>query len=260
MCDLLRVSLVQVDLKWGDVDANLSLFTKLLGPLKGKSDLIVLPEMFTSGFSMEQKEQVAQYAHKTMQWMQIRARETDAYVMGSIVVEQDNQFFNRICVVGPQGEYYQYDKRHLFRMGDEHLHFGHGKRRLIFSLKGWRICPLVCYDLRFPVWSRNCNDYDLLIYVANWPRSRRDVWITLLKARALENQSYVLGVNRVGLDGMKLSYCGDSMALDARAKVVGACSENKQQIVTLSLSLDELKRFREKFPVAQDADNFQLLE
>jgi len=174
MSDLLRVSLVQANLIWGEVEANLQKLSPMLEPLAGLSDLIVLPEMFTSGFSMEGKEKVALGAQRTREWMQEKAAKTGAFLLGSIEEADQDRFYNRLYVIGPTGECHWYDKRHLFRMGEEHLHFGQGKKLLTVPVKGWRIRPLVCYDLRFPVWSRNREDYDLLIYVANWPESRRE--------------------------------------------------------------------------------------
>lgn len=258
MSDILRVSLVQSELSWGDVDANLSKFNKLLAPLKNKTDLIVLPEMFTSGFLMKDKENIAVHASRTFDWMKMLAMELDSVITGSIIVEEDNRFYNRLLCVNKDGLMAQYDKRHLFRMGDEQNHFEGGKKREVFKIGKWRICPLICYDLRFPVWSRNRNEYDLLLYVANWPEARKEVWNTLLKARAIENQSYVVGVNRVGTDGMNLSYSGGTMAIDAYGKPVECCEDHKEQVLTVSLSLDALMKFRQKFPVLDDGDHFLL--
>jgi predicted amidohydrolase len=159
----------------------------------------------------------------------------------------------------PNGKHEFYDKRHLFRMGNEHKHYSAGKKRLVFHYKSWRICPLTCYDLRFPVWSRNQNDYDLLIYIANWPESRREVWKKLLPARAIENQVYVAGVNLVGKDGEGLSYAGDTMIFNPRGEVMVETKEHAEQIIHAGLSLDELNRFRKKFPVGLDADKFKIL-
>lgn len=258
MTDLLRVSMIQANLIWGDVHANLEKFESMLLPLQGCSDLIVLPEMFTSGFSIEGKERVAQYSQYTREWMHNMAHSTGAFLLGSIVESEGNNYFNRLFVIGPKGECQWYDKRHLFRMGQEDKHFEAGKNLIIADIKGWRIRPLICYDLRFPVWSRNRNDYDLLIYVANWPESRRDVWQTLLKARAIENQACVVGVNRVGEDGMHLKYGGDSVALDAKGNMVGLCRNYKEEIVTVTFSMSKLSEFRTKFQVGQDADSFDL--
>ncbi|MFA8436296.1 MAG: amidohydrolase [Marinifilaceae bacterium] len=259
MIDDLKVSLVQADLVWGDVNANLEKFSQLLNDMKEDSDLIVLPEMFTTGFSMEGKEETARQEPVTLEWMKRMAAQKSASLIGSIVVEDQKQFYNRLFVVNPSGEYQYYDKRHLFRMGQEHRHFGQGTTPLIVQIGNWRVRPLICYDLRFPVWSRNRNDYDLLIYIANWPESRRDVWNTLLKARALENQAFVTGVNRVGRDGMGLQYSGDSVLWDARGKAIGRCDDFVEMVQTVNLSLAELNEFRKKFPVHFDADSFEIL-
>lgn len=258
MSDILRLSLVQSDLIWGDVKSNLEQFTQQLSVLKGKSDLIVLPEMFTSGFMMSGKEEISSYADMTVSWMSEQAKYLGSYIMGSFIVKDADFFYNRMYTVSPDGDISTYDKRHLFRMGNEHEHFAGGIEKGILSIGEWRIRPIVCYDLRFPVWSRNQQDYDLLVCVANWPDARRDVWNTILKARALDNQSFVAGVNRVGTDGMNLAYAGDSALIDARGKVLAKCDDYKSTIQTTHISLNELRSFREKFPVYLDADDFEV--
>ena len=258
MTDILRLSLVQSDLIWGDVKSNLEQFTLQLSELKDKSDLIVLPEMFTSGFTMSAKNEISKYADMTMAWMQEQAKYLGASIMGSFIVNESGSYFNRMHTVSPNGDISTYDKRHLFRMGNEHDHFSGGKEKGIVTIGEWRIRPIVCYDLRFPVWSRNQQDYDLLVCVANWPEARRDVWNTILKARAIDNQAYVAGVNRVGKDGMNLTYAGDSSLFDARGRLLTKCDDHKVNIKTMLLSLTELNRFREKFPVYLDADDFEI--
>jgi predicted amidohydrolase len=258
MSDILRLSLVQSDLIWGDVKSNLEQFTQQLSELKGKSDLIVLPEMFTSGFMMSGKEEISSYADMTVSWMCEQAKYLGSYIMGSVIVNEADSFYNRMYTVSPDGDISTYDKRHLFRMGNEHEHFSGGKKKGIVNIGEWRIRPIVCYDLRFPVWSRNQQDYDLLICVANWPDARRDVWNTILKARALDNQAFVAGVNRVGTDGMNLAYAGDSSLIDARGKVLAKCEDYKSNIQTTHISLTELRSFRKKFPVYLDADEFEI--
>ncbi len=258
MKDTLRLSLVQSDLIWGDVKSNLEQFTHQLSELKGKSDLIVLPEMFTSGFIMAGKEEIASYTDITVAWMCEQATHLGSYIMGSFIVNEADTYYNRMYTVSPDGDIFTYDKRHLFRMGNEHEHFEGGKEKGIVNIGEWRIRPIVCYDLRFPVWSRNQQDYDLLVCVANWPDARRDVWNTLLKARAIDNQAFVAGVNRVGRDGMDLTYAGDSSLIDARGRVIAKCEDYKSHIQTTHISLDELKSFRKKFPVYLDADDFEI--
>jgi len=258
MSDILRLSLVQSDLVWGDVKTNLTNFTDKLSYLKNKSDLIVLPEMFTSGFMMAGKEEISTYTDTVLSWMIEQAHELDAHIMGSIIIKEDVSFYNRMYTVSPQGRISTYDKRHLFRMGNEHEHFEGGKGKGVVEIGEWRIRPIICYDLRFPVWSRNQQDYDLLICVANWPDARRDVWNTILKARAIDNQAYVAGVNRVGKDGMDLSYSGDSSLFDARGRLLAKCEDYRDDIKTIDISLNELRNFRKKFPVYLDADNFEI--
>jgi len=258
MSDILRLSLVQSDLVWGDVNANLTNFTDKLSYLKNKSDLIVLPEMFTSGFMMAGKEEISTYTETVLSWMIEQAHELNAHIMGSIIIKDDGSFYNRMYTVSPQGQISTYDKRHLFRMGNEHEHFEFGNQKGIVEIGEWRIRPIICYDLRFPVWSRNQQDYDLLICVANWPDARRDVWNTILKARAIDNQAYIAGVNRVGKDGMDLSYAGDSCLFDARGRLLAKCEDYKDDIKTIDISLNELRNFRKKFPVYLDADNFEI--
>lgn len=258
MSEILKVSLVQIELVWGNVEENLKRISNLLLPLKNQTNLIILPEMFSSGFMMENKNQISPKAKMTIDWMKNQAENLDAILLGSIIVEEEGKYFNRLYCVDAENIICSYDKRHLFRMGEEHHHFSMGTDRVIFQLGKWRICPLVCYDLRFPVWSRNQNEYDILIYVANWPEARRDVWNTLLKARAIENQSFVVGVNRIGCDGLGLSYAGDSILLDAKGKILEKCIDHKEEIITVPLKLDELNEFKRKFPVYLDADSFQI--
>ena len=258
MTDILRLSLIQSHLHWGDVKANLQHFTETLSVLKNKTDLIVLPEMFSSGFMMSGKEEIASHTDTAIAWMTEQAEVLNAHIMGSLIVKEQDAFYNRMYTVSPQGDVSTYDKRHLFRMGNEHEHFDAGKLKGIVKIGEWRIRPIVCYDLRFPVWIRNQQDYDLLVCVANWPDARRDVWNTLLKSRAIDNQSFVAGVNRVGTDGMDLNYAGDSSLFDARGRVLAKCEDYKDDIQTVSLSWKDLQSFRTKFPVYLDADDFEI--
>ncbi|MCK5168262.1 MAG: hypothetical protein KAQ75_00175, partial [Bacteroidales bacterium] len=180
-------------------------------------------------------------------------------IIGSIIIKEDKNYYNRCIIMFPNGEYYTYDKSHLFRMEKEHEDYTKGESKTIFKHNDWRICPLICYDLRFPVWSRNQNDYDLLIYIASWPESRREVWNTLLKARAIENQSYVVGVNRIGKDGEGITYSGDTVIIDPKGRIITKAEDYKEEIINAELSLNELNKFREKFPVFLDADDFKIL-
>jgi predicted amidohydrolase len=254
----LRVGLIQTALFWEDRDANLNMFAAKLAQLEGKTDLAVLPEMFTTGFSMRPEKLAEQAGGKTLDWMRTMASEKNMAITGSLIVTESGNYYNRLYVVFPEGSYKQYDKRHLFRMGEENKHYTGGVQKMIFTLKGWRIFPLICYDLRFPVWSRNRGDYDLLIYVANWPESRRHVWNALLVARALENQCYVTAVNRIGKDGQQLTYAGDSVVVHPKGHAMSRTLPHEDTVETVTLSMEELERFRKKFPVAKDADDFVL--
>jgi len=256
--DNLTVVYIQADLIWENSDANLKNFEKYFKQIE-KADIVVLPEMFNTGFSMNVKELAQTMQGEVATWLKTKAMEHKFAIMGSIIINDENNYYNRLLMAYPNGELEWYDKRHLFRMGNEHENYSAGSRMPVFNYLGWRIRPLICYDLRFPVWSRNQNNYDLLIYVANWPKSRSEVWLTLLKARAIENQCYVVGVNRVGTDGMGIEYSGDSMVIDPKGNVVSALSENANGIGISSISLSELQLFRQKFPVHFDADDFNIL-
>lgn len=263
----LRVSLVQADTLWHDPAGNRRLYAELLAPLAGRSDLVVLPETFTSGFSNEALASAEGMEGATVAWMLEQARVLDAAVTGSVQLRTGSGVYNRLLWATPDGSLRHYDKRHLFRMAREHERYAAGNDRLTVEWKGWRICPLVCYDLRFPVFIRNRFgveaegrfDYDLLLFVANWPAARRNAWRTLLRARAMENLSYVLGVNRVGRDGNGLDYAGDSVALDFLGEPLVECGR-QPQVVTAICSAVELATYRSKFPAHLDADAFRLLD
>ena len=255
----LRVSLVQQPLTWQDPPANREQFAGLLGPLAGKTDLVVLPETFTTGFSMEAERLGEPAGGASVQWLRSQAAALDAAVTGSVITQEGGRYFNRLLWVTPDAQVRHYDKRHLFRMAGEHEHFTPGRAPWSVPWRGLRVCPLVCYDLRFPVYSRRRPglDYDLLLYVANWPAPRAEAWRALLPARAIENQAYVVGVNRVGTDGVNVSYAGDSMALDFRGRSLAQAGE-LPGVITVELSLGPLETFREKFPAHLDADRFSL--
>lgn len=254
----LTITLVQTALAWHDPAANRAHFTELLRSLAGPTDLVVLPEMFTTGFTMETRARAETMAGPTVAWMAATARDTRAVVCGSLVVEQDGQYFNRLVWMPPDGRPLHYDKRHLFRMAGEHEHYAAGRERLVATLKGWRVCPLVCYDLRFPVWSRGADAFDLLLYVANWPAARRTAWRALLPARGVENQCYVAGVNRIGTDGQGIAYAGDSSLHDYLGQPLADLGDGPG-VVTATLDLGALRRYRDKFPAWRDADPFRLL-
>ena len=254
----LAVALIQTDLYWENVTANLSSLEEKIAALDQPFDVVVLPEMFNTGFSMNHS--IAEPVNlTTTRWMRQIAEQTDALVIGSFAVKENKQYYNRLFYVFPDGSFSYSDKRHLFRMGEEHSNFTPGESRKIINWRGWNICGLVCYDLRFPVWSRNISTdpYHLLIYVANWPARRAHAWDTLLKARAIENQSYVIGVNRVGDDGNGINHKGGSVALDFLGEPI-CMLENREQEKIAVLSQTDLKQYRNDFPAYMDADMFQI--
>ena len=252
----LRVTLVQSMLHWEDAAANRAMFAQKFLPLKGATDLIVLPEMFTTGFSMR-VELAEAMDGPTVQWMKEQAGILDAAIFGSLIIREGHKVYNRGVFVTPDGRVDHYDKRHLFRMAEEYRHYTCGTRRVVVEWRGWRLLLQICYDLRFPVFSRNREDYDAILYVANWPELRRYPWSQLLIARAIENQSYVIGVNRVGMDAMGHHYSGDSASVDPRgdADEMEPSKEGMLQTVLHRLALDD---FRSKVPVGLDADPFEL--
>lgn len=256
----LRISLVQTDLEWQEAEHNRQLLEPQLLPLAGATDLIVLPEMFTSAFTMNGAI-AEEHPGPTLEWMQRIARTTGAAVTGSIAALDNGNRYNRLLFVKPDGTYASYDKKHLFRMLGEHKRYAPGSGRLIVEWKGWRILPLVCYDLRFPVWSRytQAEPYDLAIYVANWPAARNHHWRTLLQARAIENLAYVAGVNRIGRDGNGLDYVGHSALVDPLGNEVLQAGATAG-VYTATLLPAAVTEWREKFPAWMDADAFTLHE
>ncbi|HXH17614.1 MAG TPA: amidohydrolase [Chitinophagales bacterium] len=253
----LQVTLVQTYLHWEDISANLHHFEKIIRPLKNSTDLIVLPEMFTTGFSMNAKQLAEKMDGKTIRWMKRMAQEVKAVIAGSIILQDKEKHYNRFIWMRPDGTHAHYDKRHLFGMGGEQKYYAAGKKRLLVSLNGWRICPQVCYDLRFPVWNRNRNDYDVLIFVANWPERRNFAWKHLLQARAIENQCYVIGVNRIGRDGHGVYHSGDSALIDPLGEVVFTQADIPFTS-TFRLSRKRLDYVRSKLPFLKDADHFEI--
>ncbi|HXA01837.1 MAG TPA: amidohydrolase [Cytophagaceae bacterium] len=254
----LKISLIQSDLHWESPDANMAMFEEKIWKIREQTDIIILPEMFTTGFTMNARELAEPMNYKACKWMKQQAAQTKAVVTGSVIIKEDGKYFNRLLWFEPDGHFFYYDKRHLFRMADEHQTYSAGNKKLIREVKGWKIFPLVCYDLRFPVWSRNVNNaYDVLIYVANWPQARSSAWKALLKARAIENLSYCVGVNRVKEDGKGIPYSGDSMVINYKGEELFSCAD-EECIHTMILNYDELKAFREKFPADMDADKFEM--
>ncbi len=255
----LSLLLVQTDIVWEDKQANLAKLSSLINKRRKHADMIILPEMFSTGFSMAPAALAEGMSGSTTQWMLEQAIIADSLVAGSIIIEEDGKYYNRFLAYSPDGLVAKYDKRHLFRMAGEENQYQPGGQRVVFEWRGWRVLALVCYDIRFPVWSRNRDDYDLVVYVANWPEPRRDVWLTLLKARALENQTFVAGVNRTGLDGNGLKYVGDSMLISPKGKLIGQMNDNEIGLIETDISLNELQLFRQKFPVHLDKDDFSII-
>lgn len=254
--EILNVSVFQLDLVWEDPQANRSKIDEWLKKINGKTDVVFLPEMFTTGFSMSATVHAETMDGETIGWMKQKSAEHQVALCGSLMIADQGQYLNRLVFVEPSGVVHTYDKRHLFTIGHEQQRYTKGTARIVFEYKGWRICPLICYDLRFPVWARNRNDYDLLLYVANWPQSRADVWKTLLRARAIENQAFVAGVNRIGVDGNLVAYSGNSQLIGPRGNVISEITDHHKGIVTAGFSYSELQKFRTDFPVLNDADSF----
>jgi predicted amidohydrolase len=251
----LTVALIQQEIVPNNPLQNLQNFAKALESAKG-SDLVILPEVFTTGFCSNARNYAEAVEGQAYQWMARQAQELNAVVTGSLVVKEGHTYFNRLVWMRPDGSYEHYDKRHLFRMAGEHERYAAGTEKLLVELKGWRILPLICYDLRFPVWSRNRNDYDLAIYVANWPSARSLHWNRLLQARAIENLSYVAGVNRVGMDEKHQHYSGDSSVFSSTGEVV--FSSQEPGAFKVELFADKLMEHRKNFPAYIDADEFEI--
>ncbi len=260
----LKFTLIQSELHWEDVEANLSMFEEKIWQISGSTDVIVLPEMFTTGFTMAAPKMAEHMNMRTFKWMKQMADQTGALILGSYIVTVHDRYYNRLLWMEPGGVIKTYDKRHLFRLANEHKTYAAGESLLIATWKGWRICPLICYDLRFPVWSRNRWDptskrpfYDVAVYIANWPTTRIEAWNTLLKARAIENLSYIVGVNRVGQDGNGVEYNGHSAVISPKGEAIFS-NEDVEAIRTLELSANALHSFRDRFPAYLDADDFTI--
>lgn len=258
MTDLLNIAYVQPDIKWHDIEGNLRQYDIMIDGI-ADADLIVLPEMFATGFTNQLNGTVQPMDGPLVDWMLWKAHEKNAAVAGSQMIVDGGHYYNRLLMAMPDGRLEWCDKRHLFRMGCENETLTAGKELKIVYFRGWRIRPVVCYDLRFPVWLRNSNNnYDLMLCVANWPTARHDVFETLLRARAIENQCYVVGVNRVGTDGLDIEYSGGSAVIDIYGSVLSRLPENTVGIGRATVSLSKLNAFREKFPTVLDADRFNI--
>ncbi len=254
----LKITLIQTKLFWQDKTANLKMFGEKIAAIDEQTDLIVLPEMFSTGFSMNAKELAEQNNDGTVTWLKAQAKLSKAVITGSIIIKEKDSYYNRLFWVRPDGTYETYDKRHLFTLANEHDYYAAGNERIIVELKGWKVCPLICYDLRFPVWSRNNTNYDLLIYVANWPERRSHAWKTLLLARAIENQCYVAGLNRVGDDGNEVYHSGDSAVINPMGEIISNIKPSEEIVETNNLSVEYLKKIRTKLAFLKDQDNFEI--
>lgn len=254
----MKITLIQSDLFFDEKQKNLDAFAEKINSIKEQTDLIILPEMFSTAFSMETEKLAEEMNGQTLEWLKNQAKNKDAAIISSCIIQEKNNYYNRLFFVFPDGNFEYYDKRHLFRMGNEHEHYTAGSEKLIVEYKGWKICPLVCYDLRFPVWSRNKEQYDLLIYIANWPSARSEQWKKLLFARAIENQTFLAAVNRIGEDKNKLPHSGDSMIIDPTGEAILSLKPNEERIKTIEISKEKLEKFRTNFPVTLDADDFSI--
>jgi len=253
----MRITLIQDTIYWADKAANLQKTDEQLAALTGQTDLVVLPEMFTTGFCTGKIQLAETMDGETVQTLKLWAQKYKLAITGSFIATEYDKIYNRAFFVNPSGDIHTADKRHLFSMGGEHNHFSAGDKRLIVNYCGFNICILVCYDVRFPVWARNVdNEYDLLVYVANFPQKRINEWDILLQARAIENQAYVCGVNRIGVDGLGIDYNGHSTLIDFKANTILHFPENAMHIKTFDLQLEPIQNYRQKFPVWKDADEF----
>ena len=255
----MKVTLIQANLIWQDKVANLQHFDALIMAHQEATDVIVLPEMFTTGFSMRHELLAEATESTTLAQMRVWATAKDAAICGSIIVIEDEVYYNRLLWVQPDGKFFYYDKRHLFGLAEEDKYFGAGARKLIVTWRGWKICPLMCYDIRFPVWSRNVENYDLLIYIANFPQRRIHAWKTLLLARAIENQCFTIGVNRVGDDATGLHYTGDSCIVDYEGNLLFHHEEEEEIMTTQILDLTAQQSFRQNLPFLKDKDTFTII-
>ena len=258
MKEELNICLLQCDLHWEDAEGNRNQIADYLAAVEGV-DIIILPEMFSTGFSVESTHLAETMEGETVAWMKSMSHKKNSVLCGSMMINENGNVYNRLLWVEPNGLIQHYDKRHLFSLIDEQKYFTAGTERLIIEYKGWKICPLICYDLRFPVFSRNDVNYDLCFYVANWPDKRIAAWDTLLKARAIENQTYVIGLNRVGIDGYKAEYSGHSQVIDPKGDIIASAPENEIGLVELTLSKSHLETLRERLPFLDDRDQFELM-
>lgn len=261
----LKVTLIQSQLHWEDKEANLRMFDEKINSIKERTEVVFLPEMFSTGFSMAPERLAETMDGSAVQWMKKKAAEKNIIITGSLIIEENGQYLNRLIWMLPNGTYGTYDKRHLFGYAGEHEHYQSGNKRLIAQVKGWKINLNVCYDMRFPVWARNTIQpdtnapaYDVLVYVANWPERRKTAWTTLLQARAIENQAFAIGVNRVGNDGNNIYHSGETSLIDPMGEIIYRKSD-EEDIFTYTLQRERLEEVRKNIPFLKDADNFTIL-
>lgn len=259
----LTIALVQSDLVWEDAQANLNHFDKLLSDINENVDLIILPEVFNTAFPVDPEKFAETLDGPSINWMKEKSLKLNCSITGSLLLKKSGQFFNTLVYMKPDGTFDEYSKRHVFHLGDEADTISPGKERIIIKLKDWNIRPMICYDLRFPVWSKNTYtnktfEYDLLFYVANWPASRSYPWKQMLISRAIENQAYVIGLNRVGKDGVGNNYSGDSMLIEPKGQIQKLLHPKQEEIAIVKLSMDALTDFRKKFNVGPDWDKFTI--
>lgn len=254
----LTVAIVQTDLIWHNTKENKKLLSKKIDNLECPTDIIIFPEMFTTGFTLKSKEVAETMDGDTMCWLIKTARKKQCALTGSLVIKEDNFYYNRLVFVHPSGKIDYYNKRHLFSLVKEDKEYKKGKKQVTINYKGWKICPQICYDLRFPVWARNTHNYDLLLYVANWPKIRIDAWNTLLKARAIENLCYTIGVNRVGTDENNILYNGNSLVFDGVGKSILDFKDNEDAVKIVCLTKNHISKVRTKLSFLQDQDSFNI--
>jgi len=258
MQDTLKIAIIQSELAWENPKQNRDNFKDKIETITAKVDLIVLPEMFTTGFTMNASEHAETMDGKSVAWMQKMATLKNSAIVGSIIIKENGNYYNRLLFIHPDGNIETYDKRHTFTLAGEDKVYASGKAKLIVTYKGWKICPMVCYDLRFPVWARNAEDYDVLIYVANWPKPRIHAWDTLLMARGIENMCYCIGVNRVGVDKLENEYCGHSAIYDILGNNITPIRPNKEHIEMVTLERNHINFYRNKLKFLNDKDVFTL--
>ncbi len=260
MSEQLKITLIQSALHWENAAANLLMFSEKISGINEETDLIILPEMFSTGFTMNAAAMAQPMNGDAITWMKEKAKEKNCVVTGSLIISENGSFFNRLIWMNPDGSFLHYDKRHLFRLAHEEKTYTPGKDKQIIEYKGWKILPLICFDLRFPVWSRRTKaaDYDLLIYVANWPERRITAWNQLLIARAIENQCYVAGLNRIGNDGNDVYHSGESAIINCKGEIISGINPHEESIETVTLIKTELVDFRKHLPFLEDADHFTI--